>query len=177
MSDLDDNMTGTLLLEQAKQTYPYLKQSNLGITYTPNARSPYQSEYWPKEEGGTQERPRPSALPLAQSGLQVFNRTVRPMDILGEYVSHEAINTDPRLQEMYGRFREQVPEETMRQRYGTHQQKFDEQRPFELWKEQTGLPEYFRGYTFNQWPNAQNHYTPDQLKTLDEIRAYLGIEP
>jgi hypothetical protein len=34
----------------------------------------------------------------------------------------------------------------------------------------------FRGYTFNQWENAKDMYTPQQLQVLDQVRKYLGVK-
>ena len=53
----------------------------------------------------------------------------------------------------------------------------DEKRPYEQWYQMTGLPEMFRGYTFNQFgQNAEQMYTPQQLETLNAVRQYLGIK-
>jgi hypothetical protein len=65
----------------------------------------------------------------------------------------------------------------MQERYKFHQQNFGEKRPYDLWLQHTGIPEMFRGYTFDQWgPNAAKKYTPEQLNILNQVRQYLGIK-
>ena len=64
----------------------------------------------------------------------------------------------------------------MQERYQYHTQNLGENRPYEQWMQMTGLPEMFRGYTFNQWQDAAKMYTPEQLQTLNAVRSYLGIK-
>ena len=170
----EPQIDATLLMEMAKQKYPYLRDKNIGITYTPSPSDARQLEYWPANEPGDDEYKRPQALPMGTPGMEIFNKNVRPIDILGDYVSHEAINTDPQLKTLYGQFVNAIPAGTMEKRYQWHKE-HGEKRPFEQWKDSAGLPEYFRGYTFDQWDNASHMYTPEELKILDEIRKYLGI--
>ena len=172
-----EQQQGSSLLEQAKAKYPYMKDANLGFVMTPDdIEKTGHLEYWSSREPGTPQRPRPFALPLGQSGLQVFNPNVRLEDIFGDYVSHEAVETDPKLKAMYEKFTKSVPDTTMRARYQMHQKRQGENRPYELWRDLTGLPEYFRGYVFNQWENPRQLYNREQLQQLDKIKQYIGIE-
>jgi hypothetical protein len=65
--------------------------------------------------------------------------------------------------------------ETMQNRYKHAQKDYGEDRPFDEWNSRSGMPEYFRGYTFNQWPNAEEMYRPEDLEKLDSIKGLLGI--
>jgi hypothetical protein len=40
---------------------------------------------------------------------------------------------------------------------------------------QSGLPSYFRGRAFNQWPQekTQGWYTPQQMQLFEEMNRYL----
>ena len=111
-------------------------------------------------------------------GLEVYKPTVKPLDILGDYVSHYAVQNDPRLKEMYARFQSQLDPKEMQRRYEWHKANAGETRPYEEWYRLTGLPEVFRGYTFNQWPEdfSKRYYSPEQMRTLNEVRSYLSIK-
>ena len=61
-------------------------------------------------------------------------------------------------------------------KYYQEHPEYKEQRPFEDWAKASGLPGYFRGYTFNQWPDSTQMYTPEQLEVLNQVRSYLGIK-
>ena len=169
-------------LRLAQEQYPYLKQANLSYSFNANPDAAYgrQLEYWaPGTTGFTWqygEARRPSDLPLYSSGVEVFNPNIRPIDLLADYVSHEAVNTDPKLNRLYNEFASTVPDAKMMDRYNFHRMTYGEDRTFEDWKRKTGLPEFMRGYTFNQWPNAESMYTPAQLKKLDEIKQHVGVK-
>lgn len=166
---------GSKLFSKAVEEYPYLADKDIAYTFTPSKDDRY-LEFYPPEEIGSPEYPRPETLPVGKVGIQVFNPKTRTIDILGDYVSHYGVENDPKLKEMYGTFTQTVPEAFMRNRYQEHQRKFNEARPYADWYKQTGMPEYFRGYTFNQWGNADQMYTPQQLEILNQIRQYLGIK-
>jgi hypothetical protein len=71
------------------------------------------------------------------------------------------------------------PEQRQRlqEQYQYYQQhpEYKEQRPYQEWEKASGMPGYFRGYTFNQWDNPQEMYTPQQIQMLDQVRKYLGV--
>ena len=66
----------------------------------------------------------------------------------------------------------------MQEQYAYYQQhpEYKESRPYEEWLKASGMPAYFRGYTFNQWDDAKDMYTPEQLKILDAVQSYLRIK-
>lgn len=168
----NDDVMGQMLFEKAKAEFPYLKDKDVAFAYTPIPDESRFLEFYSPEE-----TKRPKYLPAGKVGIEVFSPKVRPIDILGDYVSHYGVQNDPELAKLYSGFKQTVPDTTMRERYAYHQQKLGEKRPYEDWLEISGMPEYFRGYTFNQWgENAKQMYTPEQLQYLDKIRQYLGIK-
>ena len=169
------NDRGMRLMDIAKQDYPYLADKDIAYTFTP-AQDDRQLEFYPPDEPGSPDYPRPQELPMGRVGIQVFNPKVRPIDLLGDYVSHYGVYNDPQLKDLYGQFTGAVNPQAMQERYAYHRQNFGEQRPYEQWAERTGYPELFRGYTFNQWENAAQMYTPEQLDILNRVRKYLGIK-
>jgi hypothetical protein len=190
---------GGKLFETAQKEYPYLAGKDVAYIYTPNKDRRY-LEFYSPEETGTPEAPRPSQLPMGKVGIQVFNPQTRPIDILGDYVSHYAVKQDPQLMEMYQQFSQNIPQETYQKRLNETIQNLQEEiqstsdpkqkqmlmqelqsvqsKPKEWW-ERAGLPEYFRGYPFKQWgtdEQAKAMYTPQLLETLDKVRSYLGVK-
>jgi hypothetical protein len=165
------------LLQAAQKEYPYLADKDIAYTYTPDAGDKRYLEFWSPTETGDQQYPRPQSIPMGKVGVQVINPQTKPIDILGDYVSHYGVQADPQLQQLYQQFAGQLDPQMMQNRYAYHQANLGETRPYDQWLQATGLPEMFRGYTFNQWgDNAKQMYTPQQLQTLDAVRSYLGIK-
>lgn len=170
------NQKGANLWQQAQEQYPYLANKDVAYLYTPSKEQRY-LEFYSPEETGSPEEPRPAQLPIGKVGIQVFNPQTRPIDILGDYVSHYGVQQDPKLQQYYQQFAQQLDPAVMQERYQWHQQNAGEQRPYQQWYESSGLPEVFRGYTFDQWgPEGKNFYTPEQLQILNQVRNYLGVK-
>lgn len=165
------------LRSRTAREYPYMRGalSNMALSYTPDSGDSRMLEYWPAGETGAGGYERPANLPISKVGVQVLSSLTKPKDLLADYVSHEGVNKDRKLSELYGQFQGAVPDETMRRRYAEHQSQFGESRPYEQWLSQTGMPELLRGYTFDQWPNAERMYTPEQLSILDKIRGHVGV--
>lgn len=163
-------------MDQARSQYSYLKNADLAFTQAPpNSGLKGFLEFWPPGEPGAPDTPRPKELPMGKPGIQNISAKTRPIDILGDYVSHYAVDNDPKLQQMYGQFKSSLDPRIMQERYQWDRSNQGETRPFEEWANASGYPAMFRGYTFDQWPNAEKHYTKDQLKILDNVRSYLGI--
>lgn len=165
------------VIEQAKGMYPILNNTNLQFAFTPNQYDTRKLEFWPPGESGSGSSRRPESIPEDMVGIQVINPSVKPLDILGEYVSHWAVNNDPELSKLYGQFRDSLTMEQMQKRYKEHQRLYGEKRPFEQWLGIAGIPELFRGYTFEQFPQSSYNklYTEDQLSILDAIRSKLKL--
>ena len=170
MEEIDKDVMGQMMFQTAQEKYPYLSGKDISFSYNPQEGDRQLEFYHPEE---TQ---RPPSIPAGKVGIQVFNPKVTPEDILGDYVSHYGVEVDPKLKDYYQQFSGLLDPATMQKRYQYHQQNFGEQRPYEEWSRMTGVPEIFRGYTFNQFPDAQKLYTPEQLNVLNQVRSYLGIK-
>lgn len=163
--------------EEAKKQYPILRNLDIGYTENPKENSGY-LEFYPPAEAGTKENPRPKNLPLGKPGLEVYREDTRPVDILADVVSHHLVNSDPKVAAYYQQFQQSLtPAQNNRleEQYKYAQEKEGETRPFEQWKTIAGLPAYFRGYAFKQWPDDFNKvaYTGDQKRMFDDMLGYL----
>ena len=133
-------------------------------------------ESWPAQEPGTPEHPRPREFPLGGLGLEVYDPKATPMDLMGDVTSHFLINNDPTVKQTYQDFiTSMTPDQhrMLNEQYQYHQQNLGEQRPFEEWKEMTGLPAWLRGYAFRQWEHPEEMYTPEQMQAFDKMMDYL----
>ena len=186
LQSIDTSMLDTIkadqggkLFETAQKEYPYLSGKDIAYKYSPQQGRGF-LEFYDPQETGSPEYPRPKELPLGKVGIEVFDPKTRPIDILADYVSHYGVEKDPYLAEQYKQFAGSMsPEQRQRlqQQYQYYQQhpEYKEQRPYEEWEKASGMPGYFRGYTFNQWDNPQEMYTPQQIQMLDQVRKYLGV--
>ena len=157
--------------------YPYLVGKPIDFLYTPNPNADVYLETYDPEETGPPHARRPKELPMGRYGIQVFKPTTRPIDILGDYVSHAGVNEDPILKKLYADFKSATPDAVMKARYKEHQS-FGEKRPYSKWLERTGYPELFRGYTFDQFgSDSARMYSPEQLNILNKVKQYVGISP
>lgn len=163
----------------ASQQYPILKK--LGIQFKSSigqGKSGNLLEFWKPGEPGDKSSPRPGDIPLKSPGVEVFSDKVRPIDILGDVVSHHLMETDPKIKKTYDVFEKSLTprqESVLQHQYEYAQQNQDEKRPFDEWRKETGLPAMFRGYAFQQWPDEFNQkvYTPEQIKLFDTMMQYL----
>lgn len=113
--------------------------------------------------------------------IEDFSDKTAPKDVAGDVVSHFLVagpNADPRLAAYYNTFRSSMtPDQQARlqEQYQWAKDKEGEKRPFRVWAEKSGIPAYFRGYAFDQWPreHASKLYTPKQIAMFDEMNAYL----
>ncbi|MDE2105179.1 MAG: hypothetical protein KGL39_48575, partial [Patescibacteria group bacterium] len=131
-------------------------------------------EFWPPGETGSKSTPRPTSIPLNSPGITVYSDKVRPIDILGDTVSHYLVNTNPTYQKFYKDFADSVTpqqEKMLKDQYNWAIVHEGEKRPYAEWRKVSGLPAYFRGYAFKQWPDEfnQKNYTPGQRKLLDQM--------
>lgn len=176
------------LLEQAQDLYPALKQHDLGYTETPNAPGYASSiEFWPGEETGTNEVPRPEGLKKGQAGVQILNRDkVSAVDVAADIVSHHMVTADKTVAKHYKNFEDSMTDEQkerLQEQYDHAKDHEGEKRSFETWREHSGVPSWFRGYAFQQWAKdrpdaeAQGMYTKDQLDDFDKMLKYLKTEP
>jgi hypothetical protein len=166
------------VLEQARKQYPILNDVPLAYKESPGAGNGRMLESWPPGEPGDEKYPRPKEFPIDQLGVENFSDKTRPIDILGDVVSHHLLKTDPTVQGIYSAFERSVTpsqEGLLKEQFKYAQQNLGEERDFDTWKEISGLPALFRGHPFQQWPNDFNErvYTPQQRQLLDKMMSYL----
>lgn len=164
-----------ILIKTAREQFPILNTVDFDYKYSP-LRAPGFLETWPADEEGTPEYPRPAEFPVGRLGVEVFDPNTRPIDILGDVVSHHLKDTEPYIKRYYQNFEESLtPEQKnrLKRQYDYAVRKEGEERPFEQWYERTGLPGYFRGYAFQQWDGAEQLYTPKQRQMFDQMMDYL----
>lgn len=168
------------LLDQAIQQYPLLGNSGLQFRRgeTDDGRL---LEFWPPGEPGSSQYPRPSEFDIAKPGVEVFSDKVRPIDVLGDVVSHYLVENDPKLKSVYSAFSDSITpkqEQMLRKQYQFARENDGEDRPYEKWRERSGLPAFFRGHPFEQWPAEFNqaNYTPEQIQLLDRMMNYLKAQ-
>jgi hypothetical protein len=166
--------------EQAQQEYPRLRSQNVVYKRTPR-KGMEKLEAWPPGETGTRDRPRPKEFPSDRYGVEVYSSAVRPIDVLGDVVSHFMANNDPTIKDIYNRFSSSLTSQQMDRlvsQYKWSQAHERERRNFSDWLTSSGLPAYFRGMPFQQWPQDQTRgwYTPQQMQMFDEMMKYLRTE-
>ena len=172
------------LLQQAQQQYPVLQNQNYGYVENFQQGGGFLEHWSPGEPGqapaapGSLEGLRPKQLPLDQPGVEIRDPSTRPIDILGDIVSHNLINTDPTIKNVYQKFQQSMtPEQQsiLADQYQYAQKNEGETRSFEDWKQSAGIPGFFRGYAFDQWPKefTDKAYTPEQKQMFDGMMQYL----
>lgn len=95
---------------------------------------------------------------------------------MGDVASHHLRFTDPIVKRAYDEFRQSITpqqESRLQEQYRYAKKNEGEKRPFDDWREQSGLPGYFRGYAFQQWDQPEQLYTAAQLKSFDSMMNYL----
>lgn len=169
----------TGILKQAIEQYPILANLNLSHVTTPMPGDDRMLEFWPPGEPGDSQFPRPSELPTNGIGLQFISPDTTPKDVAADVVSHYLVNADPTLSAEYKKFSDSfntpAGQDRLRQDYSYARANEGERRPMNEWAKTTRIPDYLRGYTFQQWPEKSysQMYTPDQIKIMDQIKAYL----
>lgn len=174
---LDALMAPPSLLDQARQQYPLLKNYDIGYKNNIGGGQGYM-ESWPPGEPGSPTAPRPSEFPTNQFGVENYRADSKPSDLAGDVTSHHLINIDPRVKQTYQDFTgslEPWQHGILKQQYQHARQNEGENRPYETWRDAAGLPSYFRGYAFQQWPaeTYNQTYTPQQMQALDAMVQYL----
>lgn len=165
------------VVQQAQQQWSVLNDPNIFYKFTPRT-GPEKLEAWPPGETGTADRPRPSNFPADKYGVEVYSPQTRPIDILGDVVSHFLIHTDPQIKNYYSNFASSITpqqEQRLKEQYQYAVKHEGETRPYEEWRAMSGLPAYFRGYPFQQWPKefTDKAYTDEQRQQLDAMMNYL----
>jgi hypothetical protein len=163
------------LIKQAKYLYPILAEQDIAYKRNPQKDRGF-LEFWPGDEPGSPESPRPKEFPMGKMGVEIFDNRTRPIDILGDVVSHHLVKTDPELKRYYRVFEESLTEhqrDILKEQYEHAKTDEGEKRPYADWYKQSGLPGFFRGYAFQQWENAEPMYTERQRRMFDHMMGKL----
>jgi len=158
--------------DETLRQYPIL--GRYGVTGAQSERPMMES--WPANEPGGPGWPRPAQIPMDRFGVE-YRQQDRPLDILGDATSHYLTQADPVVGDYYRNFTGSL-DDSQRQRLAEqyrHAVGEGETRPYAQWEERSGLPAYFRGYPFQQWPDDFNAraYTDRQRSSLDRMMEYL----
>jgi hypothetical protein len=166
---------------EAEKQWPYIKSIPHIYSQVPGRTN---LEAWPPTESGTPAYPRPKSLPEGQFGIEIFDRNIRPLDVLGDVVSHGTRFSDPKVRDYYQQFERSITpqqEARLRENYAWEREHYGERRPYATWRSISGLPSFFRGYAFRQtgdytgsWEQFQQAYTPGQRALLDQMMQYIG---
>ena len=178
MTDLAPAAPPAGLLDAAISQYPLL--GSQGLQYKENyGGGKGFLEFWPPGEVGDDTAKRPEEFALDKPGVEIYDPKTRPIDVLGDVVSHHMINSDPTIKKSYGDFvnsLEPWQHQRLQEQYDHAKTNYGEARSFDEWKGASGLPAYFRGYPFQQWEKPEEMYTPSQMQHLDEMMGYLRME-
>lgn len=166
------------LLDQAAEQFPILKDHDIAYKENFGGGEGYMEAWSPGMTEGNPGQMRPSEFPMDKFGVEVYNKDSHPEDVMADITSHHLINVDPVVKDTYSKFTnslEPFQHDILKDQYEWAQKNQNEQRPYDDWRDNTGLPGYLRGYTFNQWPKDFNDkaYTPEQTKMLDTLKNYL----
>jgi hypothetical protein len=164
------------VFQQALEQYPIIQKYGIKGKTSPGAREGY-LEFWPPGESGPPDYPRPKEFGDSP-GVEIYKSDTRPLDVLGDVTSHWLIDQDPTINGYYEQFKSGLNDAQrarLQEQYHYAQQNFNEARPYDQWESVSGLPGYFRGYAFQQWPEDFNQqaYTPEQRAMFDEMMKYL----
>ena len=181
--------TASEMKRRAEQQYPFLQDKDLRVAYNPN-REQGMLEFYPPGEVGSEKYPRPEQFPIEKFGVDIRSPMTRPIDVLGDYVSHYGIYTDPVLMASYKEIEKSLTKDQknhLKSLYEDYKRGYfldkngnkvelkgqKETRPFEEWLDASGMPGFYRGNIFNQWEDK--YYTPRQLELFSQAKKYLGV--
>lgn len=169
---------GNDLFRRAQKKYPILSRQDIDYKYNPQENNGF-LEFWPADEPGTPEHPRPKDFKQGRIGIEVYDPKTTELDILGDFASHHLIYNDPTVSKTYDNFTNSLTDHqknTLREQYEYATKNFNESRPYEKWQHHTGLPGMFRGYAFKQWDPEFNEklYTQEQIQAFDLMMEYLS---
>lgn len=177
-------MAAPSLAQALAARYPVLAGQLGGVKFLASPPDKTRAlEFYPPGEGTNPYPGHPT--------VQTFGRSEQRdlPGIAGDLVSHYlARGVDPGLTRLYHQFvgsltpaqigtpADSADAITLHGQYKYAQQNSGESRPFGAWARVSGIPAYFRGYTFGQWPADMTSriYTVAQLQTLNNVLRYLA---
>lgn len=158
------------IADQAYAQYPKLRK--YGFQFMDSRNHPDAGsrllETYPADE---EDNPLPG-----RPTIQQFSPDLTPKDFLGETL-HILPKVDPQVGQMRQQFIDSMTPQQMQQlqeQYKYSKDNYGEERPFDQWKDMTGLDAWFRGHISGQWP--ADLYTPEQIQMFDGLQQYLQGE-
>lgn len=166
------------VFDQAREQYPILDKHGVVGVINPKEGS-NMLEFWPPGEPGSDDAKRPAQVPIDKPGVEVYSGKTTPLDILGDVTSHHLVKSDPVIKQQYEDFQSSInpqQQQILQSQYEYAKKNDGESRPYDQWLEASGMPAYFRGYAFKQWPEEFNQraYTPAQRQGFDKMMNYLS---
>jgi hypothetical protein len=163
--------------EQAMQQYPILKNAGISAKMNIGGGQGY-LEFWSPGEEGAPDSPRPKEFALDKPGVEIYSADTRPIDVLGDVVSHHLVNVDPTISDYYQKFIASISPEQLsilRDQYQWSKSNEGETRAYQEWLQAAGVPALFRGYAFQQWPEefTSRIYSESQRAMFDDMMGYL----
>lgn len=169
--------------QQAIQQYPILQRQGLAGVMNIGGGQGYM-ESWQPGEPGSQDYPRPSTIPLNQPGIEIYRTDAQPIDVLADAASHFMVNSDPAMRSYYSQFQNMAQhnhtqQQMLQQQYQHALQNEGESRPYDQWLNMTGMPAWFRGRAFEQWPSdfTDKTYSDPQKQLISAVQKYVGYTP
>jgi hypothetical protein len=158
------------LIKQTIAQYPGIGKALQGVAFRASpADKSRMLEFYPQGERDSFDPSKPA--------IEVFGDKAKPQDIAGDFVSHHLANGgDPVVTKAYQDFEKSLTSSQkarLQEQYKWAQANEGEKRSFQEWYKASGLPAYFRGYAFGQWPNPEKLYTPEQMNSFDKLNTYL----
>jgi len=158
------------LVAKTMAQYPTLQPYLSQIAFKDNpAQDGRMLEYYPKGET--------DSFDPSRNAVEVFGGRASPQDLAGDLVSHQLANGEnTQLGRYFSDFvQSMTPKQKaiLQEQYQWAKDKEGETRPYDQWAQASGLPAYFRGYAFNQWPGRQDMYTPQQIQQFDQMNRFL----
>lgn len=167
------------IFEQARIQYPIISDFDFNHAYNGNVSDGRMLESWPVGEEGNADYPRPSSLPLDKFGLEIFDKNTTARDVAADIISHQLVYDDPMLSPLYRQFESTfyTPEGLSRLQDDYEWSKINEgeNRPLDVWAQNSRIPAYFRGYAFKQWPESEfgSLFSPEQIDILDKMKQFI----
>jgi len=160
--------------DQMLAEYPRLKgvAKNFAYKASPQDNSGRLLEFYPQGETDSFDPSKPA--------IETFGDNPNPHDLAGDITSHYlASGVDPIISGYYKDFESSLtPDQKSRlqEQYQWAQKNEGEKRPYKDWYSASGLPAYFRGYAFRQWPQPNRMYSAPQINMFDRMLNYLKTE-
>jgi len=159
------------LLSKATEKYPFVAWNNPLVSV---GKGQGYAETFPPGEIGAPDAPRPQAMPLGQTGVEVY----RPSQFTPEDIAAEMLHVDRYANQVRDYLRQSITPEQMA-KIKAESLDYQESINQGLGEDraiQNAIDAALRGYAVGQWPTHVNEsigYTPEQKTQLDALVNYM----